>query len=535
MQRRRKLLTSAALVASVLAALAATVASGGTKAAQTLVIGAADVSRTLSGDSAYIPDTTGRRPVYEGLLRLATKPNDAKLGGGFMVDPDRKKYTPLLATDWSVSPDNTVWTFNLRKGVKSGVGNEFTSEDVKWSIDRSIAIGSTGGLGLKFTARVLSVDTPSKYVVTFTTNGPNAVFLARTASISYFPIYDSVEAKKHATATDPWAKDWLNQNAVGFGPYTITSWTKGQSMTFTARPDYWGPKPYYSTVTILAIPDPASRLAALKQGSIQVAIGLSPDLIRDVRKDDKLKVTEFNGNNQVVLYPNYNFAPLKDRRVRQAIAHAIPYDDIIKGVYFGTASTMKTPVPPYVPYATERYWRYATDIPEAKRLMAAAGYANGFEIPLSYANEHPELDPVVAAIQQSLAQIGIKVTLDKQPESILVGRALGPHDLPLYISNTGSPEAPDPSAVIAFFTRTNASNVTNYVNPAIEKLQITVLTTLTPSRRAQLIYQAQKILETDLPFIWLFTFHEAFASTKAIQGITWSTDHSTLLWPLKGA
>src|SRR5262245_60718455 len=371
MSRRRIIPALNVLLLVTALAVAADTASAATHAraaiSKNLVIGYRDITRTLDADSAFIPDLTARMNTYDLLLDLGTKPNPASQGGGLMIDPDPKNIKPRLAESWKVSDNGSVWTFNLRKGVKSNYGNELTADDVVWSFSKAIAMGSTGRSGLVISQKILKTEAVGKYVVRITTNGQSPVLLIRQAAQWYFPIFDSTEAKKHATASDPWAKNWLSENTAGFGPYTITSWVKGQQIIFKARSDYWGPKPYFSQVTYLAIPNVAGRLTSLQQNQIQMALSLSPEALQSVGKDPNLKVISFNGNNSLTLYINYNEKPFKDRRVRQAMAHAIEYDQIIKAVYFGQAAIQKSFEPAYVLGATDRFWRYNTDYTEAKK------------------------------------------------------------------------------------------------------------------------------------------------------------------------
>lgn len=506
------------------------------KATHSLIVGAPDVPITLDFQSSVLnTNSVSSWALNDRLIDWGKTPNPASLGGGTTIDANPSHVKPMLATKWSFSSSGDALTFELRHGVKSVWGNELTANDVKWTFDRGMALQNFTGRSLRLTVQLASVTVLSKYAVRLNFLGQSPAAIPYLAFIHTMSIFDSTEAQQHATASDPWATAWLSANPDGFGPYTVTSWTKGQQMVLTARSDYYGQKPYFTKVTVLAIPDAGSRLSALTGGSIDVAMGLSPQALQTVQRNKNLKVISIHGNNTLILFPNFTFGPFKDIRVRQAIAKALPYDAIIKAVYFGQAEIAKSMFPPYFPFWTGKYWHYNTNVAAAKKLMAQAGYANGFDVTLDYAAEATELDPVAGAIQAALGQIGIRVTLEKQPQSVLVSRALGPHDIPLYLSDTGSVTVPDPGAMTAFFTQGYVANVTNYINPQFLQIHTAGLSSLTKATRKGYYVLAQAIFERDLPQIFIAYFPEQWAMKKSIQGYTWDPGHGLIVRTLTGS
>src|SRR5262249_50983247 len=152
---------------------------------------------------------------------------------------------------------------------------------------------------------------------------------------------------------------------------------------------------------------------------------------------------------------------------------------------------------------------------------------------LSYANERPEVGPIAETLRSTFAQAGIRVDLAKGPESVLVSRAIGTHDIPLYLTDTGSPVIPDGSNLTGFWLRGAAANVTNYFTPVFIRLHTLVTSTLGDARRAAAFYEAQRILAFDLPVIPIVTYRESIAMKKSIDGYAWAPDHTTHFAPLK--
>jgi peptide/nickel transport system substrate-binding protein len=523
---RRVLMPVAFLVFALAISGIAAAAQTSRTASGTLVVADRDVANALDPDgpsAVYIPNIDAYVNTYDTLIKLDRKPNP--LGGGWLIKTAVK---PMLATSWKVNADATVFTFQLRHGVHSATGHLFTSADVKYSCDRAFGLKATGAFVLGLLLRLKTCTPVGQYAIRFETSGPSPDFLDSLATAGIqFPPYDSVEVKKHASADDPWASKWLADHTAGFGPYTITNWVKGQTETFKAAKGYWGGKPPYSSVKVVAVPSVASRLSALQSGDLDLALALTPDAIQKASKNGKLRVDAFRGNSQVWVFINYKGTQpgFRDFRVRQALAYAIPYKQIISGVYFGRAQIAKTPYPLYLPAASDRYWHYDTNIAKAKSLLQAAGASN-LSIDLYYANERAQVAPIAAILQSAWQSIGVKVNLVNGPESTLIGRAIFKKDLPSYVTDTASPVPPTGSIVTAFFTSDSFLNVSNYANPAWDKLHNDGLNTVAPKARVAIYRTVQRLFEHDLPFIPVVTYFETIVTKKGIGDVVWRPDHS---------
>ena len=523
---RRALMPVAFLVFALAISGIAAAAQTSKAASKTLVVADRDVANALDPDgpnAVYIPNIDAYVNTYDTLIQLARKPNP--LGAGWMI---KTTVRPMLATSWKSNANDTAFTFQLRHGVRSSYGHEFTSADVKYACDRAFGLKATGAFVLAELLRLKACTPVGKYAIRFTTTGPSPDFLTSLATAGIqFPPYDSVEVKSHATGGDPWAKNWLADHTAGFGPYTITNWVKGQTETFKAFKRYWGGTPPFPTVKVLAVPNVNSRLSALQSGDLDLAIALTPDTIQKAAKNSKLRVNPFRGNSQVWIFINYKHtqAAFDNFRVRQALAYAIPYQQIIKGVYFGQAQIAKTPYPLYLPFATGRYWHYSTDTAKAKALLQAAG-ASDLSIDLYYANERSQMAPIAAILQNAWQSIGVKVNIVNGPESTLIGRAIFTKDLPAYVTDTASPVPPTGSIMTAFFTSDSFLNVPNYDNPAWDKLHEAGLNTVAPKARGAIYSTVQRLFEHDLPFIPAVTYFETVVTKKGIGDVVWRPDHS---------
>ena len=164
--------------------------------------------------------------------------------------------------------------------------------------------------------------------------GPNTLLLTEQATSLNNPvIYDSTEAKKHASDADPWAKEWLGKNSATFGPYRVVQFTPGQQVVFEVNANYYREKPNIKRVIWREVPSSATRLQLLLVGSVHIAKELDPRERQQCERKPGVKVTAIKGNEGVIFGLNNQVKPFDNVKVRQAMAYAAPIDAIIETVY----------------------------------------------------------------------------------------------------------------------------------------------------------------------------------------------------------
>ena len=206
-------------------------------------------------------------------------------------------YQPVvgsLVTTWTVSPDKKTITVNLRTGVKNYLGDTFDAKDVVYTFDRLLALKGTGtfyesSIGITKPSNIKVVD-PHKIV--FKLDFPAELFF-KMMSIPHMGIVDSVEFKKHATKSDPWAAQWAHTHSVGFGPYYLTQNQQGVQVVLKADPNFWGHKPAIQNVIEKAVPASANRLALLKGGAVDIASYLQPRERISLKGNSAVKIVGF--------------------------------------------------------------------------------------------------------------------------------------------------------------------------------------------------------------------------------------------------
>ena len=344
--------------------------------------------------------------VYEGLTRYNAK---------FEVEP-------ALATKWTyISP--TQVRFELRKGVKFHDGTPFTADDVVFSFNR---IKQPQGTMQIYIAGIGEVKKVDDYTVDFIMPAPNPILLR---NIIDFRIMSKSWSEKNKVTNiqDYKAKEetYASRNAMGTGPYMWKAWAPEQRIEMVENPNWWGKKDGNVTAyTYLPIKADATRISALIAGDIDMSSEVPPQDVERLKKDPKLKVLEgievrtiFLGMDQwsdEAKYTNVKGKnPFKDKRVREALSLAVDREAIKKSIMRGLSVPAGIIVAPGVNGHSNDIDKAEFNVEKAKKLLAEAGYPNGFELTLDCPNNRYVNDEKVCqAVVAMWAKIGLKPKLN---------------------------------------------------------------------------------------------------------------------------
>jgi peptide/nickel transport system substrate-binding protein len=332
---------------------------------------------------------------------------------------DREKLAPELAESWEVAADGMSCTFKLRKDARFHDGTPVTARDVKWSFDRAVKVGGFP----TFQMSAGSLEKPEQFVViddhTFRIDyvRKDKLLLFNIAVVVPF-IINSELAKKNATPEDPWALSWLRNNEAGGGAYKLDSWKPGTE-TILMRFDDWksGPLPKIKRIIMRDIPSAGTRRATLERGDADLSSGFAPRDFDQVIKEGKVKVSGVPIPNALwSLALNTAKPPFDNVKLRQALAWAMPYEQIQSSAFFGRAVPMYGGPAEVSKPVWPQPFPYVTDLDKAKALMKEAGLESGFETTLSLDTGTATVgEPTIVLIQESLAKIGIKAGINKIP------------------------------------------------------------------------------------------------------------------------
>lgn len=378
------------------------------QAADTITVGVASPPQTMNPHGADNDATLSiMSNIFEGLLR--------RNGEG--------KLEPALATSWK-RVDALTWRFHLRKGVKFHNGNDFTWQDVKYTLKRLsdpkvsefLAFG-----GLVASVKPVGDD---QWTIDIKTKHPVAFFAQNLPQI-FIMDKESTESRSQGE---------VGLKPIGTGPYRFVKWVKGSYLKLEANDQYWGEQPSIKNVVIRPITEASTRVAAIVSGQVDILQGVPVSLIKVIERNPQVKLINRPARRSIFLgMTNRPGSPTADVRVRKAMYMAINEQAIIDKVMFGHASpAAQIPDPPTIGYSKD-IKRLSYDPQKAKALLKEAGYADGFEITLTGPNDrYVQDEQIEAAIANQLAKVGIKVRVDSKPKAVFFPE-VDQHKLDFYL------------------------------------------------------------------------------------------------------
>lgn len=332
--------------------------------------------------------------VYSGLVR-------PKMGPG--TNPTVAEVMPDLAESWEISSDAKTYTFKLRKGVKWHDGTDFTSADVKYSIERILE--TKPGRDRRFLFEpVASIEAPDPLTVIFKLKFAYSPFLVYLGSI------DALIAPKHIP------EEQLKDKVVGTGPFLFDSATKGNKYVFKKNPNYFIPgRPYVDNVTLLVQADPSTQLAGLRSSQIDVQFNFSKATLGNLEQVKTLQLQRFLALSSNQIQFNTARKPFDDVRVRRAMTMALDRNALVE-VVWGGEGQWDGPVPTAMKdWAVENPpadlpW-LKQDVAAAKKLLTEAGFPNGFSTTMNFGTPYQEQVKMAQVAAAQWKEIGVNVEL----------------------------------------------------------------------------------------------------------------------------
>ena len=461
--------------------------------------------------------------VYDRLVSFERKPN----GKGWVFDPNRMR--PELAESYSISPDGLLITFKLRPDAIWHDGTPVTAEDIKWSLDRAVAAKSLAPAQLQ----TGSMTKPEQFAIvdphtiTVTIDRPDRLALPNLGTL-YAMMINSKLARQHATADDPWAQAWLKENTAAGGAYMVESFKPGESVILK-RNDAWksgpgGKLPYFQRVIAQTVPDAATRANLIERGDADISIDLQSSDVAAMGDHAKLQVIstpQFNAFTMVAF--NLRMKPFDDVRVRQAVAAALPYQDMFKAAIFSRGAPLfdatwtDTPTQSVFPQPMP----FHTDIARAKSLLAEAGFPNGFDTSFTYSVGAAQIgDPMSALIKESLGKAGIRVDIQKLPDAQMSTMETE-KKLPFF-SDTSIAWLPSTDYFFRnFFTGDQRWNYSGWNNQDIVKIAQTARFEQDPAKYDALAKHLIEIAAKDAPVVLLWQPNQDAVLSSTISGYTY--------------
>jgi peptide/nickel transport system substrate-binding protein len=409
-----------------------------------------------------------------------------------------------LAKEYSVSEDGKVYTFKLHQGVKFHNGDSLTSKDVKYSIGRIVE----SEVRAPQFAAVEKMETPDDQTLVITLKEPVAPFLTFLA----YPVNAIVNQKVVEENNGS-----LDRVDAGSGPFKLVEWKKDQHMILEKFEDYFVEgKPYLDRVVWRPITEDTARTTALRNKEIDIMLQVAAKDIQKLDTADGLEVKSVTGTFWEYLGLNTEKGPLKDAKVRQAIAWALDRGAITKVVKFGQAEVLTGgPIPP-------GHWAYADlntypkqDLEKAKQLLKEAGYENGFKVTIKVSPKKEQVD-AAQIIKQQLKEIGIEVEVLSQEASVFFEQ-LGKKDFEMTVVGWVGFVDPDEFLYNIFHTG-EKWNQQAYSNPRVDELLEKGRLVVDPEERKKIYAEAQKLIVEDAPMAFLYVNPQTSALVDSVKG-----------------
>ncbi len=461
------------------------------------------------------------RPVYNNLVEF-------KLG--------TTEIGPGLAEKWDISADGLVYTFHLRKGVKFHSNanfkpsRELTADDVLFSFNRQwkddnpfhkVSGGEYSYFGdMGFPKLLKSVEKIDDYTVKITLNEPQAPFLADLGMD-----FASIMSAEYADVAMKKGKpELVDQEPIGTGPFEFQKYEKDSQVRYKIFKDYWGPKAKVDLVFAIT-KDPSVRLAKLQNGECHIAPYPNVADLPRIREDARLKMQDQPGLNIGYLAMNVTKKPFDDVRVRQAVNMAIDKKAILDAVFQGAGTTAKTLIPPTIWAYSKDITDYPHDLEAAKKLLAEAGYPNGFETDLwampVQRPYNPDAGRIGELMQADLAKIGVKAKIVRYEWGEYRKRAQqGEHQMAQlgWTGDNGDPDNFFVPLLSCDAARPGGGNISKWCNKQYDELNKKAAVTTEQAERIKLYKQAQDIIKAEAPQVLVAHSVQYMPMRKEVEG-----------------
>jgi peptide/nickel transport system substrate-binding protein len=489
--------------------------AGTPKRGGTLVMAQASDPNPVPGNVDGSQGTVLSGLVYQGLI---------------YVDKDRN-IKPQLAESWEASDDKTVFTFHLRKGVKWQDGQDFTAADVLFTYTNITAkyVATASGM---FKSILQKVEAPDPSTIKLTLSKAYGPFL----SVLNVPI-----VPEHLYTGTDYTTNPHNRMPVGTGPFMLSNWTPGDSMTFDRNDNYWKPgQPYLDKVVIKIIPQGASRIAALQAGEVDYLpyTEVVPQDFAAIKDDPKLQsATGLTSQAQVYLTLNLQREPFSNKQFRQALMTALDRATMTRQITLGVDTPAISAIHQSITWAqspnVDLNKLYAFDPARANQLLDQAGLPRGADgnrtKPLNMYVEigRPNFDTISQFIQQQWKTIGVPINLMPLDRAVMQDLVFVKRDFDINLNESNS--SGDPEIGIArFYTCASiqpiaSTNGSAYCNADVDALFTAGAEPSDPSQRTPSYASIVKILADDLPTLSLIDRQDhSVASTKfELQSTFW--------------
>ncbi|RSK55262.1 ABC transporter substrate-binding protein [Bacillus canaveralius] len=460
--------------------------------------------------NAYAESNVVNRVLFSGL----TQP-----GKDLVPAPD-------LATSWETTEDELVWTFKLRDDVLWHDGEKFTAEDVAFTFNEIVLNKNLGANNASYFQKLEKVEVVDEHTVKFHMTSPVAALPA------YLSFNTEIIPKHIFEGVDPWDLTSFNKSKpIGTGAFKLKSYTSGQKVVLERNDDFYGEKALLDEVEYKVLPDANTHVAQLLSGELSIFALEDTSAIERIEKSEGVIVSGRETPRFFWLMLNQNLEQFQDKRVRQAIAHAIDRQNIIDTVLKGYGTIANAGIAPALKeYYTDDVPRFDYEPERAKELLAESGWTdtNGdgivekdgkpFEIEFEIGIQG-DLEAISQLVQQYLGKVGLDVNLKTMEWNSMVQKVVVKRDYEMSLNWWRYPADPDLSAYMHSASIEKGFNLPAFKNAELDRLLEEGAQTSDIEQRKKSYIEAQKLMAEELPYVFLWYPQEALVQVKKLKGV----------------
>ncbi len=424
---------------------------------------------------------------------------------------------PSLVESWKASEDGLSWTLNLRKGVKFHDGTPFNAQAVKVNLDRFLDPDSKAPYRFLL-SEITGIEAVDDHTVRLTMNRPFAPITAHL-SHSFIGMLSpkSLEGLEKGKATDV---------IVGTGPFKVAKWVRGEHIVLEANPDYWGGVPKIKKLTFKFVPEDAARVVMLETGEAHAIMRVPPMDAQRLDSNPNIDVVKASSVRVIYIGFNAQAEPFNNPKVRQAMNHAVDKEALIKTILGGVGEVSTAPVVPSV-FGYTKAGPYEYNPEKAKKLLAEAGYPDGFKAVFHHPTGRYLMDSTIAeAVQAMVKEVGIELELQTMEWATYLGFVRKPVEEAqhkMYMLGWGCVTLDADYGLYALLHSSQwpmgGWNVSYYKNDKVDELLQTARVTPDRKDRDGMYKEAIQLIWNDAPWLYLHNEGQINAVRSNVKGL----------------
>jgi len=412
-----------------------------------------------------------------------------------------------LAKSWE-NPDDNTWIFNLKEGIKFHNGQDFTAEDVKFTIER-LKDPSTASPGKWLVEKITEVEVVDDYTIKLITNEPFAPLLSNLARYEMFIL--------NKEAVEKYGENYAD-NPVGTGPFMFEEHIYGDKVILSKFEDYYKGPSDIEEIVYRAIPEDATRVIEIESGGIDIMYNMPVQELDRLGDAKNLNVIETLGQSTLYMGFNFKVEPFDNKKVRQALNYAVDKKGIIDAVFYGKANPSYGPLSPSIwgfDKTLEPAYPYNPE--KAKKLLEEAGYPDGLEI-TAFTDPRTTRKNVTELVQAYLSQIGVKVDIQTMEWSRFLSETASGINGMFILGWTGTGDADGGLYPRFHSSNMNSSNRHNWATDELDTLLEKGRTTVNTKERKEIYKEAQRYIIDEASDIFIAVTENIAVATNNIKG-----------------